>query len=319
MALSIFNSERRVQLTILSAIVVTVPLALLNFATHVNLSRGKGGTDAERNFWQYKLRPSEKYDIVCLGDSRTLMGINPEFLEIELHCKAYNASFAAGSLNEVIFQHIDNNFLSRIPGRPKAVVIGLTPLTMGQDSRNNALFESTKLELEKKRFSVIDNFEQVFFKKIRSKHIKRLFKKTSETKVYHKNGHLERFAKVRKKAQLSGLRFYDIYLAKYKFSQQSKNEMLTRIKAWTREGITVFVFRPPVNASMDKLENKSKKINFASMRKQIEAAGGVWIEIEDRSSYNSYDSSHLSSEEARRFSKYLARKIGDYYRQNLPK
>ena len=120
MALSIFNSERRVQLTILSAIVVTVPLALLNFATHVNLSRGKGGTDAERNFWQYKLRPSEKYDIVCLGDSRTLMGINPEFLEIELHCKAYNASFAAGSLNEVIFQHIDNNFLSRIPGRPKA-------------------------------------------------------------------------------------------------------------------------------------------------------------------------------------------------------
>lgn len=314
MALSIFNSDKRLLLALLSAFLVTLFLALLNLAIHINMSKGKDGIDAKNKLWRNKVFPTKKYEIVFLGDSRVLTGISPEIFERKLNCTAINGSFAGGSINETIFKHTAENLLSKSVNHPRAVVIGVTPMVMSVSGRSNQQFMLMKKEYTENPLSV-NNIIQILFQELRSKYIRALFKKSVPDKIYHANGFIERFAKLREKARQSSLHTYRIYFQNYEFSQAALQELLQRIELWKKENVTVFAFRPPVDIDMDTLENNSGKCDFAFIRKKIEEKGGVWLEPDNRETYHSYDSSHLASHEARRLSEDLAEKMAIYFKR----
>ena len=313
MGLSIFNSDKRVALAILSTIVILTPLGILNIAIHLNSAAGEAGTRAMQNFFNQKIQPLKKYDIVFLGDSRVLTGINPEFFEQKLHCSAYNASFSGGGLNGQIYKHTAEKLLSSNTAAPRAVILGITAMNMGTAARGNYQYNQITKELLSQRSNMISDYVEIPFQKIRTKDVKALFKKKKPTTVPYANGYLERFAKVRKKAQESSIKAYTISFKSYTFSQESLQELIEYIKLWKNDNITVFAFRPPVNIAMDTLENESGKCDFALIRNSIEQAGGIWLDVDDRESYNSYDSSHLASHEAIRLSQDLSDKVAKHF------
>ena len=306
-------------LALLSAVVIIIPLGILNIAIHLNSAGGKNGTRVMQNFTNRKVFPSQKYDIIFLGDSRVLTGINPEFFERKLNCTAFNAAFAGGGVNGQLYRHTAEKLLSNNTNAPRAVVIGITPLTMGQRARNNHQITQTKKEFASQNNSVLFEYIQIPFQKIRTKYVKALFKKKVYTTIPYENGYLERFAKVSKKAQENSINTYRLFFKNYQFSQESLQELSEYIRIWKKENVTVFAFRPPTNISMDTLENESGKCDFSLIQRTVEKSGGVWLEVNERETYNSYDSSHLTSTEAKRLSEDLSEKIATYFRnRRLP-
>ncbi|MBL8013012.1 MAG: hypothetical protein JNN05_04115, partial [Candidatus Omnitrophica bacterium] len=65
-------------------------------------------------------------------------------------------------------------------------------------------------------------------------------------------------------------------------------------------------FRPPASRQMEELENSQSGYNETAIVLAINAAGGSWIDIEDRYGYKTYDGSHLNSQSAKRLSEYIA-------------
>ena len=175
MALSIFNSEKRVLLALLSAIAVIIPLGILNIVIHLDTASGKNGTIAMQKFANRKVAPAQKYDIVFLGDSRVLIGINPEFFERKLNCTAFNAAFTAGGINAEIYRHTEEKLLSSNANVPRAVIIGITVMSMDEERRSNYRFNQIKSELATQRNGGFSDYIRIPFQKIRIKHFKNLF------------------------------------------------------------------------------------------------------------------------------------------------
>ena len=315
MASSIFNSEKRVLLALLSAIAVIIPLGVVNIVIHLDTASGRDGTIAMQKFFNRKVAPSQKYDMVFLGDSRVLTGINPEFFERKLNCTAFNAAFTGGGINGEILRHAAEKLLSGNTRAPRSVIIGMTAMSMGESSRRNKSFNQIKSELAAQGDGFFSDYIRIPFQKIRSKHFKNLFKNEKPATVPYDNGYLERFAVVKKKAQERSIQTYRISFHKYKFSQENLRELIGYVRMWKKENVTVFVFRPPVNPAMDALENEFGKCDFALIQRIVEESGGVWLEVDKRETYNSYDSSHLASDEAIRLSEDLSDKVAAHFRK----
>ena len=60
---------------------------------------------------------------------------------------------------------------------------------------------------------------------------------------------------------------------------------------------------------MEKLEIQESAWNLKALIKAFEAAGGIYLEVANRDSYNAYDSIHLASGESKKLSADLAEKI----------
>ncbi|MBR7145740.1 MAG: hypothetical protein IKD10_12475 [Lentisphaeria bacterium] len=311
MALSIFSSEKRVLLTFVTAILITALLALLNVAIYLEFAKGKDGTEAEKKFWRGKVKNKQQYDMVFTGDSRTLCGIDPQIFDDLLGNKSYNAAFTGGGINKEILEHIDRNLLNK-NGAEKAVILGITPMSMAANSRGNGHYSMLKKELKEKE-SIFSEWLEILFSEIRTKEIKELFRKRVPDKIYHRNGYLEKISAVKPKARRSNLHGYKVYFNDYTFSPESVKEILFYAEQWKKENVTVFAFRLPTMPEMDVLEDSFCKESIDSFRKHLIAAGGVWLEVKDRSKYNSYDGSHLERTDAGKLSHDLAEQIKKYF------
>ena len=67
---------------------------------------------------------------------------------------------------------------------------------------------------------------------------------------------------------------------------------------------------------MENLELKELKWDWRGLIRKFEAAGGVFLDVPDREAYNAYDSIHLNSRDAAKFSKDLAEQIAQHLKNN---
>jgi hypothetical protein len=104
---------------------------------------------------------------------------------------------------------------------------------------------------------------------------------------------------------------YRHWFGKEKISKELFNYVLEQVQKWREQGYTVFAFRPPVSRKMENLENAKSGYDESLIKNEFSNAGGIWIDIEDRYAYKTYDGSHLTSESARLLSKYIAKFISD--------
>ena len=311
MALSIFNSEKRIQLTFAAAAILITILAAVNIAVYFDLAKGKDGTEAEKKFWKSKIISNQKYDMVFIGDSRTLCGINPALFDIAVGNRSYNGAFTGGGINRAIFEHVEKNLLDPA-GTHRAVILGVTPMTMANTSRENGHFTGLKKELKKKE-NFLSEWLDIIFSDIRTKEIKELFSRRKPDKIYHNNGWLEKVSEVKPKARRSNLYGYRIYLGNMKLSELSMQEIAEKTAQWKKQNITVFAFRMPTFPEMDKLEDESGKYDIAQLKKRFQSVGVVWLEVHSRNKYNSYDGSHLERNDANKLSADLAEQIKAYF------
>ena len=248
--------------------------------------------------------------MVFAGDSRTLCGIDPKFFDAAVGGKAYNGAFTGGGINAVILEHIDKTLLNKAGGK-KAVVLGITPMSMAENSRGNGHFDSLQKSLKEKESFAAECLE-ILFSEIRTKELKSLLKKRKLDKVYHVNGYLEKISEIKPKARRSNLYGYKVYFKDYKFSQNSEREILSYTERWKKDNVIVFAFRLPTMPEMDALEDSFCQENIYAFKNSLTAAGGVWLEVQNRSKYNSYDGSHLERGDAAELSKDLAGQIKKY-------
>ena len=314
MALSIFNSERRVYLALLTLAVGAVLTALLN----VFIARAKfndpGGEIAEKRFWQKKINSAERYDAVFLGDSRCLNGIDPAFLSQALSISAYNGAFSAGGLNKTIYQHANKQYLKAESTGFRAVILVITPWSMGDSARKNALFHSLQAESAKVS-GASETYLSMLFKSVKMQDIKLLFLGNQTRMVMHDNGWQERTNRPRAKSQKRGLKHFRTLLNNIKFTQDNIDELIEQTQQWRKQGVRVFAVYPPSISAMENLEMKELKWDWRDLIRKFEAAGGVFLDVPDRNAYNAYDSIHLNSRDAAKFSKDLTEQIVQYLKK----
>ena len=106
--------------------------------------------------------------------------------------------------------------------------------------------------------------------------------------------------------------------ANYKVKLQYIERLACKVKDWSRRGIRVIGFRPPVSIPMRALEDSMGLYNEAIISTRFREAGGYWIELMPNR-YKTYDGSHLNKRSAIMLSNDLALKIkGMLYPEKKP-
>jgi hypothetical protein len=89
-------------------------------------------------------------------------------------------------------------------------------------------------------------------------------------------------------------------------SQALLDTVLMQVREWRSQGIQVFAFRPPTTDEMVAVEDSLSGFPALDVRRQWEAAGGIWLDPGPNSDYVSYDGSHVDWGSAKLLSARLA-------------
>ncbi|MBU0753731.1 MAG: hypothetical protein KJ645_01235, partial [Planctomycetes bacterium] len=100
------------------------------------------------------------------------------------------------------------------------------------------------------------------------------------------------------------------YFIDNRVSPQAIERVLRFTREWTKRGIRVYGLRPPVHEAAYEAENECSGLDMDKFVLDFNESGGIWLHT-DQTGYHTYDGSHLSMEDAERFSTDLGRMIRD--------
>lgn len=307
MALFTFNFDKRLTGVILTLVIGTVMLGAYNLLIWNIRKQDPGGEAAGKKFWRRKIFPEKKYNIVFLGDSRCVNGMDPSAFEEKLKKSAFNSGFLSGGLSRSLFDHINKKTLSTSSQELRCVVLVVTPVVLSTRGEKNEHFHSL-LRSSKKETSE-DFSGEDFFRPLNSKEIALLWGDGLSRTVCHDNGWGELHRKVRKRSQRNALRYYETLLAKLEFSKENWENILRQTRLWSDNNVAVFAFYIPSTPALQKMELATPGFDLKKFKSLFEKNGGIFLEIANRESYNAYDAVHLSSADAKRLSKEVAEKM----------
>lgn len=267
---------------------------------------------ADDKFWLDKVFTNEYFNVVLGGDSRVYRGVNPVNLAIGLgdsSLKILNYGISSAGFSQEMLNDITQKMA--VNQEKKMIVLGISPYTLTPQACINWQLHYLKKHQK----------EDVFLKKNIIPKYFSLFEPIAITKLFKviAKAEEEGYDQVHDYGWKSAHDYvmqptYSLALYKKNFLHNTVNPKVidtlqSQIQKWTKAGITVFAYRPPTTREMEVLENIEGGFDEALTRKKIETAGAVWLDIPDRFGYQSYDGSHLSAEEANRFSLELGKVI----------
>lgn len=266
---------------------------------------------AKEKFWADKVHAKTKYNVIVAGDSRVYRGVASKVISDELAgLKVLNFGFSSGGLNNEIYNEIEERLANE---GQKIIVLGITPYSLTPKAQLNEHFlqekQRDKKEIFRRRFisPVIHFFDAI-----------------SPTEIIYskdkKKGYYERFSRDGWVASLkypadsnAALKSYRKNFKGNKVSAEVVQELYKRVTRWKRDGFSIFAFRLPTTEGMLLLENNISGFNELELKNQLTTSGAIWIDIENKHSYSSYDGSHLDEASAVKFSRYLGQEL----RKNL--
>jgi len=273
--------------------------------------------------WQLKVQWNGVADVVLTGDSRVYRGLSPEkFSESLNNCRVLNFGFhSAGYCPEYldgIHRVVDPQ--SRHP----IIVMGITPHSLTPDAgRDNGYLHAlgaqrehptpiTEVILARHCPKVLHFFEPM---KIREMLRTALGIRRPRKHEYHESYRFDGWVPGRLVPEdlRSGLDVYEKVFNGNQVSDEMIRDTIEAVAKWTRQGLSVYGFRPPTTGKMIALENARSGFDEAKFAADFAKAGGQWIAV-DQERYHSYDSSHMRADSAAIFSEDLARKIVDLRR-----
>jgi hypothetical protein len=247
---------------------------------------------AEESFWINKAHHQKKHDVIIMGDSRALRGINPK--ELNKVEDVYNFSFRSATFTNNYLDHA-----SKLLNKGGVILVALTPHSFTTSRNANEHFYEYKNQ----------SIDKVFVKK--NKILHRLFspfrdqkfnknKDHQFNKVFLSNGHVstdrqgEHFKE--------GLDVYREIFSKHKFN-------MTMFKSFLNYAIKLDLklvfFRMPSCEEMENIENNLGDFDEGKVTGLVRNNGFIWIDFKEKHSFNTYDASHLRPGSAKRFSHIL--------------
>ncbi len=255
------------------------------------------------HFWAYKTHYQKQYDIVFAGDSRVYRGIDPETIEAQLPYTAVNLGYSSLGLNKAYLDFVERKLNQQ---GPRVIVLAITPFSLTPEALKNEHYQGLQ---QMKRTEV---FKQLyvnnlfsFFKPYQPESLLPMQDSLQEKyyETHFKSGWIKSY-RIPHNPE-SALPSYEKSFTDNPISLPAVKQLMERVNAWEKAGITVVGFRIPSTAKMEALENEMSGYEETTIRQQFEAFGGTWLNFHGVE-LNSYDGSHLHYEAAQELSAMLS-------------
>jgi hypothetical protein len=262
------------------------------------------------SFWKHKTFDKKTYQIVIAGDSRVYRGVSPQaMIPVLPGMNILNFGYGSAGFDNIMLNEISKKI--DLKAKQKVVVLGLTPLTLTQEGRNNY---HLNYELKTKREELI---ELLYFKRAfqffvpftldqMDQKLKGKEFQTTFHQEYTSTGWVATYDE--KPWEESAIKSYSTRFINNQVTEENLLQVANKIKEWTQQGVMVFGFRPPTTHKMVALEDSLSGYNEQWVKTKIVESGGIWLDF-NVDDYSTYDGSHLQKESAYRFSHDLATKI----------
>lgn len=295
--------SERVLLGLLCAAVLTVGMGALR-------PKEKSGL-YEHVFWIRKIEHRHNADLVAGGDSRVVMGIDPQAMTAELpELRIVNYGFNGTGFSQdyldAIERVLDPHSQTRI------ILLGISPRSLSNDAAQRNMFTAVRDKPATERFmirhfpGVLRFFEPLSFKDAWHGLVPSA-KQSWFYEDYRPTGWVDADKSPRRPDQK-----LDNYIAEFKKNPVTpavQQQVMEQVRQWTQQGIVVYGFRPPTTAKMVAIENEHSGFDHAAVRAEFTSAGGRWIPLPQDDTYPSYDGSHLCGEAAQKLSHDIAAHI----------
>lgn len=248
----------------------------------------------EENYWVSKTHSNTKHDLVIVGDSRALRGIDPSYLTS--FKRPLNFAYRSAGLSKSYIL----DALTRLD-KGGILLIALTPATLFNKHLSNEHYYQYKnmavdeifLAKNLKLLMLFSRFEKDKFKKN---------KKHFFTKTFHSNGYVSTLPK--RFSLDDGIKSYEKL---FKSNKVNYNNLINTFKLLKDKKIKVKAFRMISCREMEQVENNLGKFDINKIKELASTYDVEWLDIPDRFIFKTYDSSHLVPKSAENFSKVLSR------------
>jgi hypothetical protein len=261
-------------------------------------------------FWELKVNASAEHDVVFCGDSRTYRGISPAAVgDVLPGLRVLNFGFASTGLTPDYLQACSGKLSPE--AEDPVLVIGVTPYSLTDNALRSNAFIDAQADLGVERFEWEIDLEEFLWN----------FRPLSEVEMhawgnegarvysqdFHAGGWVE--SNLVPANESAALEPYRRNFANNSMRSGTLTAVLEQVAAFTRAGIRVFGFRPPISAELRALEDLESDFREQLFVEGFESAGGRWVEVVG-GEFQTYDGSHLVPESAERLSRELARGLG---------
>lgn len=263
-------------------------------------------------FWVRKTFAPSNKNVVLMGDSRIYRGLSPQIIHEHLpELNIFNFGYSDGGLNPTMFSAAEKKLTDK-PGF-KAIVLGVTANTLSDYTKGNNQYIQ---ELNRSREEILErlylNPISYWFSAVSPEQLKDNFKHRNTTKEswyisnYKMNGYVEsdKFPA----DTLEALPLYRKDFSQYQVDEKHLHELFEQVETWTKQGITVLAFRPPISKPMWDLENTKALYKRNEISAGITKAGGHWVDLTN-GTYKTYDGSHIDRPSAEKLSLLIAKEI----------
>lgn len=282
-------------------------LAALLLSAVVILRPSSDSGQSKTLFWRHKLEAAPIHKIVAVGDSRVLHCIVPElFADVDLE-PGLNLGFRGAALNESLVEFAESKLAKQ--GR-RVLLIGVTPNAFTPNANQSNGFDQEQKNLAASAFRFPHWFYNITDQLQPSSlaEVKRIAigKKNPKSEHFHETGWIDTTHASANENE--ALRFFENRFDQNESDMQRVGAFLSMLKQYSKKGIVVACFRPPVTKEMAQLEDQRSGFDYAQFRIDLSEAGGIWLDT-SALELTSYDGSHLDGDSARKLSANLAKQI----------
>jgi hypothetical protein len=269
-------------------------------------------TELRNEFWLKKTHPSQQYDYVIGGDSRTYRGFSTVDMEKELGSEVEAMNFGYASIG---FSAEYLRFLVEQTKENGTIILGISPHSLTKEAVKNEEFHQYHDIgwFEKWKGLNLSKYTK-YFAPYKAEEVRDiLLGSVSEDQyfeTFYPNKGWTKSSRIPEDT-LVALDIYERVFKQYQIDTTIQRRLFEQVNYWNNKGYTFYAFRFPTLMSMIALENQLSGFDEAYFIQGFEKAGGHWISI-DPHGFHTYDGSHLHYESAIR----LAKEVGNFIRNS---
>jgi len=288
---------------------ITLLLSTVFIVTMGALRPGKHLLLYPNEYWVHKSLWAQCADMVFAGDSRVYAGISPQALKGIIDIEhIYNYGYSANGYSQDYLQSLEN--LLNPKSTSKTIVLGISPHALTEQTLITNGFKEHRYNSKYDIFmhttfpGILQFFEPMSFKDAKQG----LYPENKNhelIRTYHADGWI---ASTLTPENNSYVKKYETYFTQYNVSNRIIDNIINAVSHWSSLGIKVYAFRPPAAAEIVTIENHLSGFDEQLFIEKFNQAGGTWLQT-NLTSYHTFDASHLTKEEAVRFTKDLGERI----------
>lgn len=290
-------------------LILTVLVALL-----ISNVRDEMDTEEIRKnrYWVAKSHSSKQYPVLFAGDSRVFRGISPAHFSQEIKgYESYNFAYWSNGMGPVYLEGLEKKLDKG--SDLKMIVLGVSPHSLTPNAAKCAhyLYETGRSREQVLQNLYLSPLQEMFAPFRAPDLVNGLLGKSKPVNyriTYHPDGWVESYWL--QPDTTYSTRFYEGIFTENQVSEEVIRGFLDFVERWNSMGIYVAGFRPPTSEAIRTLEKGRGGFDEAEFVKQFEAAGGIWIPL-DNGAYQTFDGNHLEHESAMRLSAELGRRLAE--------